>query len=234
MVSKAIPRLFLVTALLAACNGNPPAHEPQAAAPPTTRERSAGAEQGFPDPESYAHQLDDPEREEWQRPDEIVGLLECRSGMAVADLGAGTGYFIDYLSEAVGPGGRVLALDTDPAMIEAIRARIGHAAIQNTWARIIKPDDPGLADGSVDRVLTVNTWHHLSNRVDYARKLLAALRPGGLLLVVDFTVNSPHGPPAGQRVTSDTVARELAAAGFLTELLDESLPFQYVVAGRVP
>lgn len=234
MTSKAIPLRFLVTALFAACNGNPPANEPHATAPPTTLERSAGAEQGFPDPETYAHQLDDPERAEWQRPDHVARLLECRSGMTVVDLGAGTGYFLDYLSEAVGPRGRVLALDTDPAMIEAIRARIGHAALQNVWARIIEPDDPGLADGSVDRVLAVNTWHHLFNRVGYAKKLLAALRPGGLLLVVDFNVDSPHGPPTEHRLTSDTVTGELTAAGFVTEVLEESLPFQYAVAGRVP
>jgi predicted methyltransferase len=234
MTSKAIPLLAVVTALFPACNGNPFAPEPHAVGPSPTLERSADAEQRFPDPGTYAHELDAPERDEWQRPGHVVELLQCRPGMAVVDLGAGTGYFIPYLSEAVGPRGRVLALDSDPTMIEAIQGRIGHAAVENVWPRTITPDDPGLGQRSVDRVLIVNTWHHVSDRVGYAQKLLAALRPRGVLLIVDFTMDSPHGPSAKHRLTADTVVRELEAAGFLTEVLEESLPYQYAVTGRVP
>jgi predicted methyltransferase len=234
MTSKAIPLLAVVTALFGACNGKPYPGEPRVAGPATTLERSTGAEHGLPDPETYAHELDDPGRDEWQRPDQVAELLECRPGMTVVDLGAGTGYFLRYLSAAVGPQGRVLALDSDPSMIQVIHARLEHAAIENVLPRRIAPEDPGLADGSVDRVLAVNTWHHLSHRVRYAEKLLAALRPKGFLLIVDFTMESPHGPPAEHRLTSDTVVRELEAAGFLTEIVQESLPYQYAVAGRVP
>jgi predicted methyltransferase len=86
----------------------------------------------------------------------------------------------------------------------------------------------------VDRILVVNTWHHISNRVSYAEKLLAALRPGGLLLIVDFTMDSPEGPPPRLRLTNDTVVRELETAGFTVDVVEESLPYQYVIGGRVP
>jgi predicted methyltransferase len=154
--------------------------------------------------------------------------------MTAVDLGAGTGYFIRYLSEAVGAEGRVLALDTERSMIDLLVARIEQEQLRNVRPEIVAPDDPALAARSVDRILIANTWHHISERVAYAEKLLAALRPGGLLLIVDLTMESPVGPPAHKRLTHDTVMHELEAAGFAAQLVDELLPYQYVVAGRVP
>ena len=154
--------------------------------------------------------------------------------MTAVDLGAGTGYFIGYLSEAVGPEGRVLALDTERSMVDAMHARIEQEGLRNVRPGVVNADDPALTPRSVDRVLVVNTWHHISNRVDYAEKLLTALRPGGLLLIVDFTMESPEGPPTQMRLTYDTVVAELEAAGFAAEVLEESLPYQYVIAGRLP
>jgi predicted methyltransferase len=233
MTPKAILLLALVTALSAACNGRSSQNEPAPATPIATQEQSSGSEHGFPDPQTYAHRLDDPARDEWQRPKEVLALLQCTQGMTAVDLGAGTGYFVGYLSEAVGPEGRVLALDTQQSMIDAMVARIEREELQNARPDLVAPDDPGLTPRSVDRVLVVNTWHHLSERVTYAEKLLAALRPGGLLLIVDFTMESPEGPPAQKRLTYDTVMGELEAAGFAAEVVEESLPYQYVVAGRV-
>jgi predicted methyltransferase len=232
MTPKAIPLLALVTALSAACNGRSSRSEPAPAAPIATHEQSSGSERGFPDPQTYAHLLDDPARDEWQRPKEVVGLLQCGQGTTAVDLGAGTGYFIGYLSEAVGGEGRVLALDTEQSMIDAMVARIERDELPNVQPVLVASDDPALIPHSVDRVLIVNTWHHISERVAYAEKLLAALRPGGLLLVVDFTMDSPVGPPAQKRLTHDTVLRELQSAGFTAEVIEESLPYQYAVAGR--
>ena len=234
MTARAIPLLALVTALGAACNGRPAQNEPGGTAPAATHEHSAGSEHAFPDPQTYAHLLDDPSRDEWQRPEEVIELLECRPGMTAVDLGAGTGYFIGYLSEAVGREGRVLALDTESSQIDVMFARIEQEKLRNVRPDIVPPDDPTLTPRSVDRILVVNTWHHVSDRVAYAEKLLGGLRPGGLLLIVDFTMDSPVGPPPERRLTSDTVVRELEAAGFATEVVAESLPYQYVVAGRVP
>jgi len=220
MTPKAIPLLALVTALSASCNGR--------------LSQPSGFEHGFPDPQTYAHRLDDPARDEWQRPKEVVGLLRCGEGMTAVDLGAGTGYFIGYLSEAVGAEGRVLALDTEQSMIDAMVARIQRDELSNVRPGLVSSDDLALIPGSVDRILVVNTWHHISERVAYGEKLLPGLRPGGLLLIVDFTMDSPVGPPSHKRLTHDTVVRELEAAGFVAEVVEESLPYQYAVAGRVP
>jgi SAM-dependent methyltransferase len=151
--------------------------------------------------------------------------------MSVADIGAGTGYFVPHLSPAVGGDGRVLALDVEPNMVAHMRDRFAKAGLQNTEARLVAPDDPGLDPGSIDRILIVDTWHHISDRERYSARLREALRPGGAVLVVDFTPESPHGPPAAMRLSADQVSAELAAGGFEVEILEESLPNQYVIRG---
>ena len=234
ITDAAIPLLALVTALCAACNGRSSQNQPPADAAAAEHEHSTGAEHAFPHPQHYADRLDDPERDAWQKPGEVVEMLACEAGMVAADIGAGTGYFLSALSEAVGPAGTVLGLDIEPTMVERMTARIEQDALLNARAATVEPNDPGLEPASVDRVLIVNTWHHIPERTAYARKLRPALRPGGRLLIVDFTMESPHGPPPQMRLTIDTVRAELEAAGFTTEVLEESLPYQYVVAAEVP
>ena len=95
-------------------------------------------------------------------------------------------------------------------------------------------DDPELEPASVDRVLIVNTWHHIGARGDYAHKLLTALKPGGKIYIVDFTHDSPSGPPVEERLAPEQVIADLVAGGFEADTLDETLPRQYVVMGRRP
>jgi predicted methyltransferase len=184
--------------------------------------------------EHWLPHLEDDGRDAWQRPDHLVELLEIEPGMTVADLGAGTGYFLSRLSSAVGPDGSVLALDVDPELVEFVATRCRNEGLDNIEARTIPLDDPELEPGTVDRVLTVNTWHHIDNRGSYAAKLASALAPGGRVVVVDFTRESPHGPPVDHRLTTDEVRAELEAGGFETAVIDEELPHQYVVVARRP
>ena len=234
ITSRAIPLIALVTALCAACNTRSSPDQPAAIAPGPHQEHSSGSERGLPELQTYAHRLDEPSRDAWQRPEEVIELLGCRPGMTVVDLGAGTGYFLPYLSVAVGDEGRVIPLDLEPSTIAWLHTRIEKEGLRNVHPAVVAPDDPALAVHSVDRILVANTWHHISGRVDYAEKLLLSLRPGGLLLIVDFTMDSPEGPPTERRLSSNTVVAELEAAGFVVQVLKESLPYHYVVVGRVP
>lgn len=183
----------------------------------------------FEDAERWAREFDDPARDAWQRPDEVVRLLQISPGMTVADLGAGTGYFEKRISMAVGPTGRVLALDVERSMVEYMRRRAVREGLTNVQLRVVPFDDPQLAAGSVHRVLIVDTWHHIPDRPTYSAKLRAGLAPGGTITVVDFTLDAPHGPPPHARIPPEEVARELAAAGLRTEIVTEDLPEQYVV-----
>lgn len=187
----------------------------------------------FSEVERFAQHFDDPKRAAWQKPDEVVRLLELRAGGTVADIGAGTGYFLAALSRAVGPQGRVLALDVEPNMVAYMKRRAEREGLANVEARTVAPDDPGLAPASVDRILIVNTWHHIGDRARYSALLRQALRADGAVLVVDFTRESDIGPPAEHRLPPEQVAKELASGGLRAEIVrDESLPKQYVVRAR--
>lgn len=234
MTPRAILLFALVTALPLGCNARSSQHDSAAPAPAHRPEGSSGSERGLPDLSTYAHRLDDPSRDEWQRPEEVVALLGCRPGMTAVDLGAGTGYFLRYLSVAVGHEGRVLALELDASTIDLLSRRAETEGLPNVQPILVAPDDPALPAQSVDRILITNTWHHISGRQNYAAKLLAALRPGGVLMIVDFRMDSPEGPPPDHRLTRDTVVGELESAGFEVRVPKESLPYHYIVTGQAP
>ena len=231
MTLRAIPLVALVTALCWACNGRSAQTEASGTTSPATHEHSAGDERGLPKVEAYAHRLDDPSRDAWQKPEEVVRLLDPPTGGTVVDLGAGTGYFVPFLSRAVGSSGRVLGLDISPSAVAWLEKVAEEEGLDNVEVRTVAPNDPGLPDKSADRILIANTWHHIEDRVTYARKLRPALRRRGQVMIVDFTMESPIGPPADHRLTIDTVVGELRAAGFETQVLEESLPHQYIVTG---
>jgi ubiquinone/menaquinone biosynthesis C-methylase UbiE len=177
--------------------------------------------------------LEGGDRDSWQRPGYVIDLLGIGPGMTVADLGTGTGYFVSHLAEAVGNDGRVLALDVDAELVEYVAERASNDGFANVDARVIPYDDPGLDEGTVDRVLIVNTWHHIHDREAYTRKLARALTPDGAVCVVDITMDSPVGPPKSHRLAQHEVEAELAAGGLSVEVLEEDLVGQYIVVGRM-
>ncbi len=188
----------------------------------------------FDDAERWSKQFDSAERDSWQKPDEVIEAMEISEGMTAADIGAGTGYFVAHLSHAVGAEGRVLGLDVESAMVEFMTERAEREGWSNVEARVVAPDDPGLGAGTVDRILVVNTWHHIGDRAAYSRLLSQGLRADGRIFIVDFTLDSPHGPPVNQRLTPEQVIEELEAGGLEAQLLREDLPAQYIVVAHRP
>jgi len=231
------PRILLGTLFATACGASSP-HGPDTHAHAHGGHHAHAGDHGhglhkdFSDVDAHARMFDSAERDAWQKPDEVVALLALTPGATVADIGAGTGYFEPYLARAVGEAGHVLALDAEPKMVAHMTERFAQSGIGNAAARVVSAGDPGLGAASVDRILIVNTWHHISERTAYATSLRAALRPGGVLAIVDFTAESDIGPPAEHRVSAAEVVAELAAGGFDAELASETLPKQYVVLAR--
>jgi ubiquinone/menaquinone biosynthesis C-methylase UbiE len=191
----------------------------------------------FDDAEGWSKVFDDPARDAWQKPDRVIALLRLQPGMRVADVGAGTGYFEPHLSRAVGAAGEVLAVDVEPGMVEHISKRATREGLANVKTQLGAADDPKLAAGAFDRVLVVDTWHHVEDRVGFAKKIARGLRAGGALFVVDFTKESPHGPPAAARIPPEELKGELESAGFGNVKIHASaatgLPHQYVVEGSL-
>lgn len=243
-------RSLIFGLFLAACGGSTPAPAPAPApdpAPAAAPEKhhahhSHGAHDHFTGPEGHrfekadewAARFDNPERDAWQRPELVVKYMSLSDGMTVADIGAGTGYFLPYLSRAVGSTGRVLGLDIEPDMVRYMSERAAREQLANVEARVVATDDPKLAAGSLDRILIVDTWHHIGARKAYAEKLAAGLKPGGAVYIVDFTMETTRGPPPEHRLPSNDAVVALAAAGLAAEVITEELPDQYIVVGRKP
>lgn len=187
----------------------------------------------FEKAEEWTKEFDNPERDAWQKPVEVVAAVNITPGMTVADIGAGTGYFEPHLSKAAGPKGRVLAVDIEPDMVRYLRERAAKEKLENVTALQAVPGGTGLSDASVDRVLIVDTWHHIPDRAGYVQQLKKALKPGGQVIIVDFTLEATKGPPKEHRLAPEQIIAELETAGFVGKAIDESLPEQYIVVAKL-
>ncbi len=227
-------KLLVLIVSLAACASSPaPAAQPvppaQAAPAPGHPHSHHQMHHRFEHADQWAPIFDDPKRDAWQQPDKVVAALALAPGMTVADVGAGTGYFEKRLATAVGDKGAVIAIDIEPDMIRYMGERARRERTPNVEARLATADDPKLAAASVDRILIVDTWHHVGDRVAYGKQLAAALKPGGAVFVVDFTLETAKGPPRHHRLAPAQVIDELAKAGFKAAVVEVGLPDQYVV-----
>jgi SAM-dependent methyltransferase len=188
----------------------------------------------FEHAEQWAPEFDDPARDAWQKPQDVIAAMEIEPGMTVADIGAGTGYFEPWLSRAVGAAGTVLALDLEPDMVRYLNERAAREHLANVRPALVALDDPKLPAGGVDRVLVVDTWHHIPDREAYAAKIRSGLKAGGKACIVDFKLDAKHGPPPHLRLAAEQVARELTAGGLAARVATTTLPEQYIVIGTRP
>jgi arsenite methyltransferase len=184
--------------------------------------------------DQYIALLEDPQRDEWQKPDAVIQALDLKEGQVVADIGAGSGYFTVRLARTVGQKGRVLAVDIDEGMLSYLRQRLAQEKIDNVQVMQVPPHDPLLIDSSLDLAFICNTYHHLEDREIYLRKLRKALKPDGRLVIVDFYKKEgiPVGPPMPMRLGEETVKKELQAAGMKVAEKLTILPYQYILIAR--
>lgn len=179
----------------------------------------------FRDAEKWSHVFDDPKRDAWQKPHQVIQALTLAPDARVADLGAGTGYFAARLGNML-PGGRVYAVDIEPDMVRHLADRAQREGLRNLTAVKGEPDDPRLPE-KVDLVLLVDVYHHIGGRTEYFRRLRASLRPGGRVAIVDFKLDSPAGPPRAARIAPEAVRAEMRAAGYSVAAEHSFLPYQY-------
>ena len=153
-------------------------------------------------------------RDDWQQPDRVLSSLELRPGERVADLGAGGGFFTFRLAKAVGPEGRVYAVDVDEEMLDRLEERAGEEGAENVEVILAKFDDPLLPAEGVDLVFTCNTYHHFEDRSAYFERVRGSLRPGGRVAIIDFNGTSWFNKVFGHSTPPETIRSELEAAGY--------------------
>jgi SAM-dependent methyltransferase len=184
----------------------------------------------FDHAERWSQIFDDPARDAWQKPHEVIQALALPPEARVADLGAGTGYFSARLANML-PGGVVYAADIEPDMVRYLGERAKREGLKNLVPVASKPDDARLPE-KVDLVLLVDVYHHIDRRSDYFRRLREALKPGGRIAIIDFRLDAPEGPPRSSRIPPEQVVTEMKAAGFVPAGAHEFLPRQYFLLFR--
>lgn len=171
--------------------------------------------------EEYAKILEDPGRDAWQKPDEVIRALDLKPTDAVADIGAGSGYFSRRFATQAA---KVYAVDIDERLLK-IAAKNSPA---NVVTVVSAPDDPKLPAASVDVVFFCDVLHHIGNRPGYYTKLRRALKPGGRIVNVDFYKKPlPLGPPVEMKLAESLVIDEFKSAGFRLVKTFDFLPYQY-------
>lgn len=223
---------FALTALAVGCQTSSAS---SSSPPQEAKQDMEGAHRGdhFIDPKRFVSSWNAPERDAWQKPEEILAAMNVQPGSTVVDLGAGTGYLIDELSAAVGSEGTVIAADIEPAMLAFLEDAARKEGWTNVRTHASRPDDPQLPPSSVDAIVALNVWHHVGDREDYAAKLREALRPGGVFVIVDFLAEETDGfgPPLKMRLSAERVIEELQAGGLAASVVEETLPRHYIVRG---
>ncbi|WP_309891662.1 class I SAM-dependent methyltransferase [Archangium sp.] len=179
----------------------------------------------FENAEEWAKRFEEPERDAWQKPDEVVAALALAPEAKVADIGSATGYFAVRLARAV-PAGRVYGVDVEPDMTRYLGERAKREGLTHLEAVLGEPGDAKLPE-AVDVALIVDTYHHISEREAWLRRLGEKLRPGGRVVIIDFRLESPKGPPARHKLSPEQVRGELEAAGYRLTRTHDFLPDQY-------
>ena len=180
------------------------------------------------DLDAYLGRLEDPAREAWQKPDQVVDALGLKRGQIACEIGAGPGYFSLRLARAVGEAGQVFAAEVELAIINVLRQRIDSSGLRNVTPVFALADDPLLPPAACDLILIVNAYHHFPDGPAYLRKLLRALRQGGRIVNIDFHKRDlPVGPPLEHKVSRDAFLAEAERGGLVLAAEHSFLDFQY-------
>jgi SAM-dependent methyltransferase len=179
--------------------------------------------------------LEGPDRDAWQRPEQIMDALQIGENSVVADLGAGGGWFTVRLARRV-TNGRVYAEDIQPQMIQAIERRVERERLQNVKTVLGTPTDPKIPE-PLDAVLIVDTYHEMDQPVTLLKNIARSLKPplkagevGGLIGIVNYkTDGGGPGPPMDERVDPEQVIRDATAAGLELRKRENFLRYQYLL-----
>jgi len=173
--------------------------------------------------------LESPDRAAWQKPEQIMDALHIADGSSVADIGAGAGWFTIRLARRVGPNGVVYSQDVQREMLEAIRRRVSREGLQNVQTRLGEGSNPNLQVTGLDAIVVVDAYQEVEDRVTFLKNLAQALKPNGLIGVVNWNPGrGGPGPPENVRVEKSSVIADVRAAG-LRIVDEETLPYQYLL-----
>lgn len=174
--------------------------------------------------------LEGPDRDAYQKPEQVMDALGIADGMHVADLGAGGGYFTIRLARRVGPRGLVYAEDVQSAMLDSISRRIAREQI--SWVKTVQGtfDDPRLPVGRLDAVLIVDTFNAFEHPVSVLRHVRESLKPRGRVGIIEYKKDGyGPGPAMEDRVDPEVVIHAALSAGLRLARRENFLRYQYML-----
>ncbi len=178
--------------------------------------------------------LDRPGRERDERTDLLVAALPVEDGDAVADIGAGTGYFSFRVAERI-PNGVVYAVDIQQEMLDELERRKRERGVYNIETVLGRIDDPGLGERSADLIFIVDAYHEFSHPREMGEAMYRALKPGGQLIVVeDRTESKSRTSGALHNMSEEQARKEITALGFNWLRTEDFLPQQHFLVFQKP
>lgn len=224
---SALPRRALLlwtlwAALGIACGAPLPAGEPKGA-PAARKPANVMSHEG-------AAWLEREGRDKEERPDVVLGEMGLKEGMTVAEIGTGTGYFARRIAKAVGPTGKVLAVDIQPEMLTLLEKYAAEAGVRNIVPILGTETDPKLPKAGVDRILMVDVYHEFQKPEEMLARIRESLAPGGRVIVVEYRAEDDTAAhiKADHRMSVDQVLAEWNPAGFELVNRVETLPSQHL------
>lgn len=177
--------------------------------------------------------LERPEREQEERPDLLVPALNLKPGDAVADIGAGTGYYTRRLAKAVGTNGSAYAVDIQPEMLDILTNKLADEKIFNVKPVLGTITDPKLPPAAVDLILMVDVYHEFDYPFEMVTAMCRALKPGGRLVFVEFRGEDPNVPiKLVHKMTEAQVRKEMSIHPLNWVETIPILPQQHVIVFR--
>jgi ubiquinone/menaquinone biosynthesis C-methylase UbiE len=156
--------------------------------------------------------LERPERDEEEHTEKLVEQLKVKRGDAIADIGAGTGYFSWRLARKAGPRGTVFAVDIQPEMLDLLTNKMAEAGVTNVKPVLGTITDPKLTANSVDLALMVDVYHEFDHPWEMMQAITRALKPGGRVVFVEFRGEDPAVPiKLLHKMTEAQVKKEMSA-----------------------
>lgn len=176
-----------------------------------------------------------PEREQEERPEAMLDALKLKEGQTIADVGAGVGYLSLRIAKRIGPKGKVLASDLQPAMLESLAANAKNFGIPNIKTIQATVEDPKLPENAVDLAILTDVYHELSQPELVIDRIRRSLKTGGRLVLVEFRGEDPSVPIREEhKMTLRQVRREIEPMGFEFVESIETLPWQHVIVFNRP
>jgi SAM-dependent methyltransferase len=179
--------------------------------------------------------LERPERETEENVSTLLKNMELRPGESIADIGAGSGYHVIRMAPRVQPGGKLYAVDIQPEMIEYLSAQAKEKQLSNVVPVLSSNQSVKLKGNSIDKMLLVDVYHEFDFPYEMAVSMLAALKPGGKLFLIEFRAEDPTVPIKNiHKMSEKQAVKELTAAGFSFMENKDNLPWQHCLVFEKP